>query len=457
MSRTRICCVCLVALIGQTTLVVVCEPAIGMVRADEPKGNADQPKNRRPRARNAQAPKKESKPPADANLLSMELKALRILRGLEATPNQISEIARAAKTTAGSPGQRESAKVSGPYLEAMVQMRRALVAKDDDKIEALRTQFDQLEEKDRPDLDDQVEITDGAEIEGVRLLSIFSPLQIVAYAQSLEDDFPDPVQLIAEGLGEGRELKNEEWETARTRLAEEVGWLVGGLQGDKALKIEERVSAFLNEKHGAAGKAGDREPEIRKLLGSPGPLVILQNLMEHTLAELLSNPRIERAARDCLRPGPRAVPREKVAEAAAAKTVAAGPPPAKNHPKRPHHPESKSADTTAKRVALGDVVSAPNQYEGQEVQFDDVTVTGTAPARLAANLWLAVKTAGTVVDASRGQKLTFVIPIAKTPEVIKELKSGESGVAATLMCIIRRDGRAHWAARVQSVKVHGNK
>jgi hypothetical protein len=454
MSRTRICCVCLAALIGQATLVVVCEPAVGTARADQPKGNTDQPNNRRPRARNAQAPKKEAKPPADANLLSMELKALRILRGLEATPDQISEIARAAKTTAGSPGQRESAKVTGPYLEAMVQMRRALVAKDDDKIEALRTQFDQLEEKNPPDLDDQVEITDGAEIEGVRLLSIFTPLQIVAYAQSLEDEFPDPVQLIVEGLGEGRELKNEEWERARTRLAEEVGWLVGGLQGDKASKIEERVSAFLNEKHGAAG---DREPEIRKLLGSPGPVVILQNLMEHTLAELLSNPRVERAARDCLRPGPRAAPREKVAEAATAKTADAAPPPAKNHPKRPHHPEPKSADTTAKRVALGDVVKAPDQYEGQEVQFGDVTVTGTAPAKLAGNLWLAVKTAGTVVDASHDQKLTFVVPIAKTPDVIKDLKGGDGGVAATLICIVRRNGRGHWAARVQSIKVHGNK
>ena len=78
-------------------------------------------------------------------------------------------------------------------------------------------------------------------------------------------------------------------------------------------------------------------------------------------------------------------------------------------------------------MALGDVVKAPKQYEGQEVQFDDVTVTGTAPARLAANLWLAVKTAGTVVDASRDQKLTFVIPLAKTPDVIKDLKGGESG------------------------------
>src|ERR1700691_6303266 len=124
MSRTRICCVCLAALIGQATLGVVCEPAVGTARADQPKGNADQPKNHKPRAQNAQAPKKEVKRPADANLLSMELKALRILRGLEATREQISEIARAAKTTAGSPGQRESAKVSGPYLEAMVQMRR---------------------------------------------------------------------------------------------------------------------------------------------------------------------------------------------------------------------------------------------------------------------------------------------------------------------------------------------
>jgi hypothetical protein len=459
MSLTRVCCVCLAALISQATLMVVSEPAFGTARADQPQGKTNQGKNGRPRAQNGPAaPQKESKPVvADPNLLSMELKALRILRGLEATPRQLTEIARTAKTTVGSPGNREPAKASGAYVELLAQMRHALVANDEDKIEKLRTQFDQLEEKNPPDLDDAVEITDGAEIEAVRLLNIFSPQQIVAYAQSLEDEFPDPVQLILDGLQEGRTLKKEEWETARNKLAEEVGWLVCGAQGEKLSKLEEQVSTFLDQKHAEDGKAGNREAEIRKLVGSPGPIVVLKNVMEHTLAELLSNPQVVRATRDCLRQDRGAVAQNPPAD----KPVAPAPPGPRNAAQRSRRSESKTVTSTAKRVELDDVLKSPEEYEGQDLQFDHVTVTGTAPAKLPNNLWLAVKTgSGTVVPAAmRGQKLTFLVPIGKTPAAIKEMKPDEGGaISVTLICTLRRDGQnKHWHARVHSVEVHGNR
>jgi hypothetical protein len=447
MSRSRVFCIGLAAIIVQVALLVVSESTVGAAQTEQPKGKTDQPKSRKPRAPNdAAAPKPQAKKPlADPNLLSMELKALRILRALEARPHQLNEIARAAKKTAGNPGQRESAKVSDPYVEAMGEMRRALIANDGDKIEQLRTRFDELEEKSPPDLDDQVEITDGAEIEAVRLLNIFSPQQVVAYAQSLEDDFPDPVQLILVGLKEGRSLQNAEWETARNKITEEVGWLVYGSQGDKATKLEEQVSAFLDKNHGQGGGAGVREAEVRQLVGTPGPVVVLKNIMEHTLAELLANPQVERAAQDCLR-------HDKPPAPAAPKPSAPAP---KSDAPRPHHGPSKGAETGAKRVELDDVAKAPDQYEGQEVQFDHVTVTGTAPGKSPVNLWLAVKTqSGTLVEASRDQKLTVLIPVAKAPDVIKELKSGGAGISVTLTCTVHRDTRQHWNARVQSIEVH---
>ena len=57
-------------------------------------------------------------------------------------------------------------------------MRRAILANDENEMEKLRTRIDGLEEKDAPDLDDEVEITDGAEIEAVRLLNVFSPRRL---------------------------------------------------------------------------------------------------------------------------------------------------------------------------------------------------------------------------------------------------------------------------------------
>jgi hypothetical protein len=446
MSRSRVFGVCVAALIVQFAIVVASESTARAAQNDQPKGKSDQPKNRKPRVQNdAAVPKPQGKKPlADPNLLSMEVKALRILRALEARPHQLTEIARAAKKTAGAPGQREPAKVSDPYVEAMGEMRRALIANDAEKIEQLRTRFDELEDKSPPDLDDQIEITDGAEIEAARLLNIFSPQQVVSYAQSLEDDFPEPVQLILEGLKEGRSLQNAEWETARNKLTDEVGWLVCGSQGEKATKLEEQVSAFLDKKHGQAG-AVVREAEVRQLVGTPGPVVILKNIMEHTLAELLANPQVERAAQDCLR-------HDKPPAPAAPKPKTPAP---KSDAERPHRSVSKGAGP-AKGVELEDVAKAPEQFDGQEFQFENVTVIGTAPGKSPVNLWLAVKTqSGTVIEASRDQKLTILIPVAKTPEVIKELKAGAgSGISVTLTCTVHHDTSKHWNARVQSIEVH---
>ena len=109
------------------------------------------------------------------------------------------------------------------------------------------------------------------------------------------------MQLVVDGLEEGRGLKDEQWQTARDKVAEEVGWLVCGFEGDKASKIAEQVSAYLDQKHSGQAKPGNREAEIRKLIGKPGPVVLLKNVMEHNLAELLSNPRVEQATKDCLR------------------------------------------------------------------------------------------------------------------------------------------------------------
>ena len=464
MSRTRAYHFGLAALICAATFPMS-ESVCSLANAQQP----DRP-NQQPGSRPIRKPRPQTQPSAatgeakpvaaDANLLSMELKALRIMRGFDMNPPQLQVIARIAKKTAGNPGNREPAKASAPYVQALLQMRRALIANDEDQIDKLRTQLDDLEEKNPPDLDEEVEVTDGAEIEAVRLLNIFSPLQVVAYAQSLEDEFPDPVQLILEGLDEGRGLKKEEWETARKRIAGEVGWLVYGMQGEKGTKLEEQVSAFLDQKHAEEGQAGNREAEVRKLLGSPGPVVVLKNVMEHTLAELLSNPQLERAATDCLRQrGPRGTAPPTPANAGAATSVKRPPAGPRSDAVRPRRTESKAATPTSKGVDLDDVLKSPEDYQGQELQLNNVTVTGTAPAKLPANLWLEVKSgSGTVVRAAtRGQNLTFVLPKANAPEAIKAMNEGDA-IPVTLTCSLRQDPQTkHWTARVHSVQVRGNR
>jgi hypothetical protein len=57
--------------------------------------------------------------------------------------------------------------------------------------------------------------------------------------------------------------------------------------------------------------------------------------------------------------------------------------------------------------------------------------------------------------ALRGQKLTFVVAKANTPDAIKGMSEGGT-VSVSLTCALRRDGKSeHWIAHVRSVEVHG--
>ena len=296
MSRTRVACICLVCFLCQAIVSVEMGTAFNSLMADQ--GPVKKPKGRgRPAAEH------QEKKPAhrDLNLISMEVKAFRTLRGLKATPLQLTRIARLAKNTVGKPSKREPAKTTNSYIDTLTELREALIVNDEDKIESLKEKLDDLEAKDAPDLDDDIEITDAAEIEAARLLDIFGPRQIAAYIDLLGDDLPDPVQSIVDGLDEGRPLKGQEWQSARDELAERIAWVVCGMNGENLAKLEERISRFLDRKHGEEGKSGDRESEIRKLVEAPGPLVLLKNVLEHDLAELLSNPQLPRATRECLR------------------------------------------------------------------------------------------------------------------------------------------------------------
>jgi hypothetical protein len=254
MSCMRMACICLACFIWQAVLTVEWGSAPNTLMAQQAKGKKPTGKKK------PAAHREENKPAAsDPNVLSMEVKALRALRGLEASPAQLAEIARIAKNTAAKPGKREPAKAAGAYVDALAELRDALIANDEAKIEMLKEKVDDLQEKVSPDLDDDIEISDAAEIEAGRVLNLLRPQQIVAYADSLADDLPEPVQSIVDGLDDGRELKGAEWQAARDELADRISWLVCGMNGEKTSKLEEEVAAYLDRKHGEQRNSGDRE------------------------------------------------------------------------------------------------------------------------------------------------------------------------------------------------------
>lgn len=275
MSRIIFACICLLFVCGLSALPVR-ETSGGFGTTQK-----------RPKASNV-----------DPNLLHMEVKALETLHHFKATAPQLQKIAQVAKSTKAKAEQREAAKAGADYVNALKQLRDALIAKDEDAIEKLQEQLEKIEEKNSPQFDDEFDITDAARKEVDGLYRMLSPRQLVIYADSFGDDLLEPVEVILRGLEETRMLKGKESEEARDDLAEEVSWLVAGWGGAKAEKIRSDVSAFLNREHGKAPQASVLVPKIRQIIETPDPLVVLRNVLKHDLALLLSNPQLEKAVRD---------------------------------------------------------------------------------------------------------------------------------------------------------------
>lgn len=243
----------------------------------------------------------QNKDKEDPNVLSMEVRALETLRNFKATAPQLKKLAQVARATQAKTEARDPARVEADYVNALTNLRTALIADNEDEIEKLQEKLETMAEKNPPDLDDGFDTTDAARREAESLYKMLSPRQLVIYADSFGDDLPEPVALIVKGLEDTQMLKGKEWEEARDDLADEVSWLVVGLDRIKAAKLKSDVAALLELEHGKSSTANALEPRIRRLVGTPDPLVLVKNLLKHDLALLLSNPQLEKAVQELLK------------------------------------------------------------------------------------------------------------------------------------------------------------
>lgn len=236
----------------------------------------------------------------DPNLLSMEVTALETLHHFKATPAQLQTIARLAKSTKAKVEKLEPAKAGADYVNALQNLRDALLANDEQAIEKIQEQLGKIAEKNPPHLDNGFDITNAARRQVDGLYKMLTLRQLVLFADSFGDDIPEPVDMILRGLEETRKLNGKEWEEARDALADATSWLVVGLGSSKAGNIRSNLSAFLNREHGKAAEEKALRPRIRQIIGAPEPLDVLRNLLKHDLALLLSNPRLEEAVQERL-------------------------------------------------------------------------------------------------------------------------------------------------------------
>lgn len=233
-----------------------------------------------------------------ANDLSLEVLALQTLYFLQPTPEQEKALREWAPKTASQPGPRRPGKASAELRIALAALRNALAEEeDDDRIGELSDRLDKLREAQKPELDDEIEMTDEALEEAPRLLRLLSPRQVAAYAGSFADEIPDPAEELVAALGKVRGMDDKKWQDFRGGLPEHLGNLLGGTDAERAAAYRDKIVQLMIVARGLSeDEFKRRQPELEKkaraLAADVGPMEVVRHHLEYQLAELLANPRL---------------------------------------------------------------------------------------------------------------------------------------------------------------------
>jgi hypothetical protein len=243
-----------------------------------------------------------AKKAAHLNELSLEVAALQILHDLELTPAQLSALAKLARESAPAAKPRESAKASPGFTAALTSLHGALARGDDNQIGEAREKLDLLMQKEEPELDDGIAVTESARSNAAEAIKILNVRQVGVFLGTLE--LTDPAELLITALDQVRKLSSsKEVEEEIATVTEEVGWLTSGDDDEAAQKVKQKATALLQKaarlKNDAAfaGQRKSLEKEARAAAGEVDNLDVIGHILEHGMADLLSNPRLEAAIR----------------------------------------------------------------------------------------------------------------------------------------------------------------
>ena len=235
------------------------------------------------------------------NELSMEVAALQTFRHFKFTTAQLETFRKFAKETIAEPSAREAGKASADFRRTVTALRDALVeGEDDDLVDELQLQLDELSAKEKPELDDAIEVTEGARQHAPEVLRSLSARQVAYYLANHVEEVPEPLERILAAMDAVRDLGPKEWKDLREAVSEEVGRGVAGLDLEKASQVGDKVVQLLIQVRALTEEEFKvQRPELekmaREIVGNLSPFDVLRRFVAQDLAELLSNPRLVEA------------------------------------------------------------------------------------------------------------------------------------------------------------------
>jgi hypothetical protein len=246
----------------------------------------------------------QTKKVEDAQVLALEVAALRTLHRLDLSDTQLEALQKIARGTASpAPKSTGQTKLTPAFLKSMSALRTALMNDDEDMIDELRDKVLEIMEKDKIQIEDRVPISESAKRSASQVIRLLHPSQVLAYLQVFEDDEVDLLDLVEETLEQGEKLSGAEWKTLRDRAANEGAWLMAGSDDVRNRAAVKALTAMLDLHHNpATAKSAPVSvtKHVANLTNGLDPFVMLRNAMEREVAEMLSNPRLMSAIQSTL-------------------------------------------------------------------------------------------------------------------------------------------------------------
>jgi hypothetical protein len=224
-----------------------------------------------------------------------------MMYALKLTRSQLAELRKIADTTANRPEEASDVKASATLRKVLGDLREALVRADNDaRIGKLFERFDALREAEKPELDEDTVATEEAIRRAPEILTMLTAGQVASYLGSIADDIVDPRQLLFQSLEKARSIPAADWAAFRDQVAGDISRLLANLDDDQERRINDQVVQFLIVARGLKpdefkSQRPAMEQKAIKIVGDVGPTDVLRHVVEHALAEFLSNPQLPAA------------------------------------------------------------------------------------------------------------------------------------------------------------------
>jgi hypothetical protein len=258
-------------------------------KKDKDKGKKDKDKGKKPKAPLAED---------DVNKLALEVIALRGLQELDPTLDQLKGLQEMYKPNFVSKARLPAGTASKNYVKNLKKLRDAYVKNDEDDIEEYTNKVEVLDEEEGPEVVGEVRPSGLAFNAAKEALRLFTARQVLDVLNSYEDDLPGPVTTLMEALEEGLDSKPEDWEKEARDAAFQASWLAFGLGNKRSAVARKDILAWLNEKHKLSKTALENQrSKLEKdarvtLFERVDPSQVLQNIIYHDVAVILSNPEL---------------------------------------------------------------------------------------------------------------------------------------------------------------------